>query len=71
MRENKQSAVTVIIPWRSINDFKLGVLISEVLPGPYFWEEGVSRAAGVVHHLSVAMEGEVSNQSPSIYCTSD
>lgn len=43
----------------------------EVFPASYFWKEGLSRAGGVVYHLSVSVDGEVSNQSSSIYCTFD
>lgn len=56
--------------------FKIPKLVAEVLlfpemfPASYFWKEGVSRAGGVVHHLSVAVDGEVGCQCSSNYCTS-
>lgn len=42
-----------------------------MFPASYFWKEGVSRAGGVVYHLSVSVDGEVGNQSSFIYCTLD
>lgn len=47
------------------------VCFPEVFPASYFWKEGISRTGGVVHHLSVAVESEVSSQSSSIYRTLD
>lgn len=43
--------------------------VPEVLPALYLWEEGVSRAAGVVHDLPVSVDAEVGHQSSSGYCT--
>lgn len=37
-----------------------------MFPGFNFSKEGVTRTGGVVHHLSVALDGEVSRQCPSI-----
>jgi len=49
----------------------VGVLsFLEMLPASYFWKEGISRTGGVVDHLSVALDGEVGYQSPSIHSTS-
>lgn len=47
------------------------VSFPEVFPASYFCEELISRAGGVLHHLSVALDGEVGNQSSSVYRTSD
>lgn len=42
---------------------------SKVFPASYFRKEGVSGTGGVVHHLSVALDGEVGGQSSSPYGT--
>lgn len=43
----------------------------EVFPALYFGEEGLPRAAGVVHHLPVCVDGEVGGQSSSVHRTAD
>lgn len=43
------------------------MLIPEVFPASHFRKEGISRAGSVVHHLSVALDGEVGGQSSSLY----
>lgn len=45
------------------------MLIPEVFPASHFRKEGISRAGSVVHHLSVALDGEVGGQSSSLYGT--
>lgn len=41
----------------------------KVFPASYFREERISGTAGVVHHLSVALDGEVGGQSSSLHGT--
>lgn len=43
------------------------VSISEVFPATYFRKERISGTGGVVHHLSVALDGEVGGQSSSLH----
>lgn len=42
---------------------------SEVFPALYFRKECISGTVGVVHHLSVALDGEVGGQTSSLYGT--
>lgn len=42
---------------------------SEVFPASYFRKERISGTGGVVHHLSVALDGKVGGQSSSLYST--
>lgn len=40
-----------------------------MFPATYFRKEGITGTGGVVDHLSVALDGKVGGQTPSLYAT--